>query len=199
MRHTRLSLLAPLAAVVAIAASPGALKDPVGVYGVIDRVVFEPDSISPERIQLWGVFALSNAVGVKDGKIDRIDMHTFYPAQAGYLYYEVNPHGPDASQAEWRALARLAATGDPVAFGSRFPPTGTAAPLRSATDVDGAEAINRYNGRVRDAAEAATTPDPFPLRMEPGLSLRAGLGHAVVAEVLRIHAESRTAVGDLRR
>jgi hypothetical protein len=30
---------------------------PVGIYGVIERVVFEPDESAAQRIQVWGAFA----------------------------------------------------------------------------------------------------------------------------------------------
>lgn len=190
MRGTRLRLLTPLAAALAIAASPGALKDPVGVYGMIDRVVFEPDATNPERVQLWGVFALSNTVDVEDGKITRIDMTSFHPAKAGYLYYTVNPRDVVASRADWNALARLAGTGEPVAFGGRMPPNGTIEPFRSVDQVAWAEIVMRYNGRVRDAAEALREPDAFPLRMTTDVPLRARTGVAAVADVMRVHAEA---------
>ena len=190
MRGTRLRLLAPLAAMLAIAATPGALKDPVGVYGVIDRVVFEPDATNPERVQLWGVFALSNTVDVEGGKVTRVDLHSFHPAKAGYLYYTVNPRDVAASRADWNALARLAGTGEPIAFGGRMPPNGTIEPFRSVNQAEWAEIVMRYNGRVRDAAEALREPDAFPLRMTPDVPLRPRAGVAAVAEVLRVHAEA---------
>jgi hypothetical protein len=28
----------------------------IGIYGIVDKVVFEPDGSSPERIQIWGLF-----------------------------------------------------------------------------------------------------------------------------------------------
>ncbi len=30
---------------------------PVGIYGIVEKVVFEPNERSPERIQVWGAFA----------------------------------------------------------------------------------------------------------------------------------------------
>ena len=30
---------------------------PVGIYGIIDKVVFEPNEQNAERLQVWGVFA----------------------------------------------------------------------------------------------------------------------------------------------
>ena len=31
---------------------------PVGIYGIVERVVFEPSEQAPERIQVWGAFAI---------------------------------------------------------------------------------------------------------------------------------------------
>ena len=30
----------------------------IGIYGIVDKVVFEPDEGSPERIQIWGLFVV---------------------------------------------------------------------------------------------------------------------------------------------
>ena len=30
----------------------------IGIYGIVDKVVFEPDGSSPERPQIWGLFVV---------------------------------------------------------------------------------------------------------------------------------------------
>src|SRR5690349_3991397 len=50
-------------------------SDPVGIYGFVDKVVFEPNDTAPERAQVWGGFALARDRG------DRYDA-----PQRGYLY-----------------------------------------------------------------------------------------------------------------
>ena len=30
----------------------------IGIYGIVDKVVFEPDGSSPERVQIWGLFVV---------------------------------------------------------------------------------------------------------------------------------------------
>jgi hypothetical protein len=34
-----------------------------GIYGIVERVVFEPDARSPDRVQIWGAFALIERSG----------------------------------------------------------------------------------------------------------------------------------------
>jgi hypothetical protein len=38
-------------------------SDPVGVYAYVDKVVLEPSEGKPERIQIWGGFALAEGRG----------------------------------------------------------------------------------------------------------------------------------------
>ena len=35
-------------------------SDMVGVYGVIEKLVLEPAGAAPQRIQVWGAFALAD-------------------------------------------------------------------------------------------------------------------------------------------
>jgi hypothetical protein len=171
-----------------IAAIPGARKDPVGVYGVVDRVVFEPDRSAPERVQVWGVFALADGIGLRNGEIDRIEMGRYHPARRGYLYYMVNRRDEAATRADWSALEALAGTGEAVAFGGYFPLAPVAPPERTpAAMAEWARGAMSYNGRVRRAGEAPAAPDTFPLRlpnMAPGL--RADASRAPVWEVTRV-------------
>ena len=129
-----------LAAVIATAllVLPKAVSDPVGVYAVVDRVVLEPDSIRPTRIQIWGVFAV--AVGlVKTESMQYPEFNAYQPAQRGYMYFSLDPAQERATRAEWEDLRRLAGTGQVATFGRRF------------------EAV----GRVRRATEPPRTPDTY--------------------------------------
>ena len=38
-------------------AAPLKASGPLGIYGIVEKVVFEPNEQAPERIQLWGAFA----------------------------------------------------------------------------------------------------------------------------------------------
>jgi hypothetical protein len=110
---------APLTALVALGACALTAvtlraSDFVGVYAVVDKVVLEPAESAPQRIQIWGAFALS------DGKSGS----NYGPAQRGYLYYEC-PAGQDAvCRREWTDLKNVAGKDTGVGFGARYKPTG---------------------------------------------------------------------------
>src|ERR1041385_2107567 len=55
-------------------------SDPVGIYALVDKAVFEPNQTNPERIQIWGAFAIAEGYG-----------YTYKNAERGYLYYKVTP------------------------------------------------------------------------------------------------------------
>jgi hypothetical protein len=88
---------------------------PVGVYGIIERVVFEPNERAPERIQIWGAFAYAD--GIAGGT-------TISPAKRGYLYFAAlftndgtNKVVPAAVLAEWNDLKAVSGTGQAIGFG----------------------------------------------------------------------------------
>lgn len=51
----------------------------VGIYGIVSKVVFEPDDKSPERIQIWGAFTFVDEGTGSGGR-------TLTPKR-GYLYF----------------------------------------------------------------------------------------------------------------
>jgi hypothetical protein len=105
-------LTATLLASVALASTAQA-SDPVGLYGIIDRVVLEPSDEKPERVQLWGSFSLSEGRG-----------NTYAAPVAGYLYYTLNPQKPDAARKEWTDLKALAGKVEVIGFASRWEEKG---------------------------------------------------------------------------
>ena len=38
-------------------------SDPVGIYALVDKVVYEPNDKAPERVQIWGAFSLAEGRG----------------------------------------------------------------------------------------------------------------------------------------
>jgi hypothetical protein len=112
-------------------------SDPVGIYAIVERVVFEPNDRTPERIQIWGAFALSDAQH-GDG---------YRAPQRGYLYYSLPSSREkgqrDAALKEWADLKKIAGTGDAIAFGGRYV----------------------VSGRVRKSAEQIQAPDVYPIHM----------------------------------
>jgi hypothetical protein len=88
-------------------------SDMVGIYGVVEKVVVEPNDSAPQRIQVWGAFAMAEGRG-----------STYGPAQRGYLYFTC-PTGQEAvCRKEWADLKSVAGKGTAVGIGMRYKPTG---------------------------------------------------------------------------
>lgn len=102
-------LLTLLVALLSLGAARALASDPVGIYALVDRVVLEPNESNPQRIQVWGAFAIAEGSG-----------YSYKNAERGYLYYKLNPEKPDACHNEWSDLKTVAGTGQIVAFGSRY-------------------------------------------------------------------------------
>src|SRR5947208_16755779 len=113
-RGNSLKLLTLLLVLFGLGAGRALASDPVGVYALVDKVVFEPNETSPERVQIRGAFAIAEGYG-----------YTYKKAERGYLYYKVNPDKPKACRNEWADLKAVAGTGQIVAFGSRYGEKGT--------------------------------------------------------------------------
>jgi hypothetical protein len=86
-----------------------AFSDLTGIYARVDKVVLEPDATAPERIQIWGAFALAR----------KEDRNTYDSAQRGYLYFSCKPGKEDICRKEWADLKAIAGTGTVVGFGAR--------------------------------------------------------------------------------
>ena len=89
---------------------------PLGIYGIVEKVVFEPDEKTPERIQVWGAFEYV------DGASPSV---TVSAAKRGYLYFRL-PTGADGAtdrsqveviKSEWADLKAVAGTGQAIGFG----------------------------------------------------------------------------------
>ena len=104
-------------AAAAFAATIGAAvahaSDMIGVYARIDKVVMEPGEEAPQRIQVWGVFALA----------DQKDPNAYHAPARGYLYYTL-PSNAALARREWTDLKSVAGTSQIVAFGSRYSQSG---------------------------------------------------------------------------
>ena len=87
---------------------------PLGIYGIVDKVVFEPNEQSPERIQVWGAFSFADT---KDGS-------AYGPAQRGYLYYTCPAGQESICRKEWSDLKSVAGKGTGVGFGFRYADKG---------------------------------------------------------------------------
>lgn len=99
--------------VLALGSSSALASDPVGVYAFVDKVVLEPSESQPERIQVWGGFALAEGRG-----------DTYAAAKRGYMYFSIKPGEEEMARKEWNDLKTLAGTEQFVAFGVRWKAKG---------------------------------------------------------------------------
>jgi hypothetical protein len=89
----------------------------IGFYGIVEKVVFEPNADAPERIQVFGAFMYVDGAG---------QGLQVSPAKRGYLYFRIRSDIPgftsaaqvEASKKEWADLKAVAGTGQAIAFGS---------------------------------------------------------------------------------
>ena len=106
--------------VLAFTAMTVTASDPVGIYAMVDKVVFEPSEAAPQRVQVWGVFALAVPPG-----------DTYTAAARGYMYFTASQGREAVAKKEWADLKSVAGTGVGVGFGARYTATGT---VRKATE-----------------------------------------------------------------
>lgn len=144
-----------------------------GIYGIVERVVFEPDARAPERVQIWGAFALIERSGtVRPGHTEvqgQVFTNYVYSKPAsGYLYFRLPDVTKEIENArrEWSDLASVAGTQQAVAFGY----------------------WDRYRGdtlmRIRDKASKPENPDQY--YTDVGVAKLAASGsHANIVSELR--------------
>ena len=114
MTKPKPSMLCAMSALLALTAIPLRASDAVGIYCLVEKIVLEPNDTEPQRIQIWGAFALS------DGKSG--DGYTV--PQRGYLYYECPQRQDAACQSEWADFKAAAGKEQGLGFGGRYRPTG---------------------------------------------------------------------------
>jgi hypothetical protein len=84
-------------------------SDRTGVYALVDKIVFEPSATNPERVQIWGAFAVAS----------RNDNDTYDEMRRGYLYLTA-ADSKELARKEWNDLKALAGSKKVAAFSSRF-------------------------------------------------------------------------------
>jgi hypothetical protein len=133
-------------------------SDPVGVYAVIEKVVLEPAQGQPERIQIWGAFAVAETRNNDD----------YGPPQKGYLYYSCAPQQITMCRNEWADLRSVAGKGAGVGFGGRHIANGR---VRGATDKP--DSPDPYPIRMGVfKTEGRTTQPPVILKLKAALAAR---------------------------
>jgi hypothetical protein len=107
MRRSYSLVLAGLGLAVLVA--PVKASDPMGVYCLVEKVVYEPADC-PDRAQVWGACAL--AMPQPGGQ--------FKAPARGYFYYSIPTGKEDTVRAEWADLRAAAGKGEAVGFGNRY-------------------------------------------------------------------------------
>jgi hypothetical protein len=179
------SCVATVLAIAVLLAPTLRASGPLGVYAIVEKVVFEPTEAGATRLQVWGAFALFEPT---NGSVTR--------AARGYMYFSL-PTQPNPGRSnelemvrrEWSDLKAVAGTGQAVGFGEwryvgRFEALEPAE--RRAAGYVPEENPSGHAGafRVRPAAEA---PDhPVPYRTNAGMVKLADNGsHADTVRALR--------------
>jgi len=119
MKTAKFALTVLVGAMLIFTAATLTASDPVGIYAIVEKVIFEPSDNAPQRVQIWGVFALADTARGGD---------YYTKPQQGYLYYTL-PAGKEANaRKEWADLKSVAGTGQGIAFGARYSPLGKVRP-----------------------------------------------------------------------
>jgi hypothetical protein len=101
-----------IACLLALALSPSLVtaSGPIAVYALIDKVSFEPDSGTPDRVRISGVFIVA----------EQTDNASYSAPQRGYLYFGLPKANGDLARREWADLKSVAGTRRVVGFGSSW-------------------------------------------------------------------------------
>ena len=171
-----------LALILILAASALMASGTVGIYGIVSKVVLEPNDTNPERIQIWGAFTLVDGGNGSGGK-------TLTP-QRGYLYFAL-PVGTaaanqrEAALKEWADFKTIAGTNQAVAFG-RFGYIGAFADELISRPAGmppyvlmGGDPVNfsmsRSENPIRSESVKPASPNSYPLNM--GLTKLSSTGN----------------------
>jgi len=122
-------------------------SDWTGIYARVDKVIFEPNASSPERIQIWGAFAIAT----------KENRSTYQTAQRGYLYFSLKPGKEEVCRKEWTDLVAVAGTGQLVGFGGRSQP----ARLRKASDAPADPDVYPLDHGISKVADFKNDYDPI--------------------------------------
>lgn len=184
-------LFAALLAVPALAPAPA--SDPVGVYGLIDKVVLLPDEQKPTEAEIHGTFAVARGYGE----------YSMAPA-VGYLWFSAGSK-PEEAVRQWRELAKQVGTGMPIGFASRYglvkspvivTPAGAQKPAAaSAYDTEFGLGLHRTEGAdYGTLRELRLTPKPRT--PAPGGSVKVKAGRHYFDTKLRFECDNCVAKQD---
>ena len=152
-----------MSALLLLSSTLGASGGPLGFFGIIEKVVFEPDEARAERIQIWGAFGYINCCGGVS-KVAR-----------GYVYFRVPAEDGVSDpvlkatlvRREWADLKAVAGTGQAIGFSVPLPMrTSVLTPVSERTGssylVEFAPANSATaDYRVRPASEPPVSPAEY--------------------------------------
>jgi hypothetical protein len=166
----RSRVIAVIALLTAAAASLSA-SGQSGIYAAVERVVFEPASGPPERVQVWGAFALMERGGAGSTGGPGFTGYVYRQPAKGFMYFRVPEKDAELVRREWKDLASAAGTPQVVAFGYWDNYRGDGTPT------------------VRPASAKAENPDVYLTNIGP-TKLSRGPAGGIVDALLKL-IESR--------
>jgi len=182
----KLARLVGVAAGVLLGVNGLSASGPIGIFGLIEKVVFEPSEAAAERVQVWGAFAYveGGTSGVATSA-----------ARRGYLYFRLDPGATpaqrDTVRTEWADLKTVAGSSQVVGFGNWGYIGGFGGLDPSVRNNTPPYILEMYPGRgemtdlrVRPASEAPASPAVY--QTNAGVVKISDQGnHAAVAKALR--------------
>jgi hypothetical protein len=185
----RLLTAAFAVAVGGVLAPIASASGPLSIYGIVEKVVFEPNERTPERIQVWGAFAYAHVKYFTRAEGD--PSPNLSTAHRGYLYFRLPASGESVEtvRREWADLKAVAGTGQAVGFGG-WGHTGRFEGLRSDAQNKSASILERSprgdqqaDLRVRPASEMPAAPTAY--QTNAGIvKLSANGSHAPIVKQL---------------
>ena len=179
------TFLSLAAALVLIQGAFISASGPVGVYGIVEKVVVEPNDANPERVQVFGAFAFVDGAGA--GSLDTS------PVARGYLYFQLPEAGSGVEgtipnvRREWADLKTVAGTGQAIAFGKwgYIGWFGALEPSKSDNYILQRSARGNTSAglRVRPASEKAASPTIY--HTDSGIVKLSESSHAAIIKQLR--------------
>jgi hypothetical protein len=184
-----LTAMAALALGAVVVPQVGA-SGPLSIYGIVEKVVFEPSERAAERIQVWGVFSYAHVkfFNRKDGDPSPV----VSKVERGYLYFRLPSGGEPVAtvRTEWSDLKAIAGTGQAVGFGG-WAHTGRFELLRANARDTSAAVLERAAGgeretdlRIRTSSEPRANPAAY--QTNAGIvKLSATGSHAAIVQQLQ--------------
>ncbi len=125
MKIPTLAMAMGLSAAITFAVLTVNASVPLGIYGLVDKVVLEPGDAEPLRVQIWGTFAVWNKQSGAGWRAP----------EPGYLYYGCSKEQIGVCRNEWADLKSVAGTGQIIGFGSRSLAAGRVRPAGERTSA----------------------------------------------------------------